>query len=73
MLSNQVALTQYRLALLEDASELRAIGQLKASLVSSMSALQDVEPEDLTEETLLRIDEVAAKLIASLNPLRTLS
>ncbi len=73
MLSNQVALSQYRLAILENATEVEAMAQLKTNLMGSLCALAEIEPEDVPEEMLEKLDENAAKLVASLNLLRSVN
>jgi len=67
MLSNHVALTQYRLALLEGESEAWAFAQLQTFLASSLVMLEGVDVDDLSDVDLRAIEETAVKLVHSLD------
>lgn len=73
VLTNQVALTQYRLAIVENESEEVARSQMRICLITSLAMQEGVAPDELLDDELATIEHAMDKLIASLNLTRSLN
>lgn len=64
-LTNQLALTQYRLALAQNETEQAARDQMRVPLATYFAVLKGVLPDELTDGDLNQIETTMDKLIAS--------